>query len=43
MHNTIITDNNTTYLKVAKGLDLKCCHYKKEMVIMGHNRGVNES
>lgn len=27
--------------KIAKRLDVKCSHYKKEMVIMGCDRGVS--
>ena len=29
------------YPKVAKRLDLKCSHYKKEMINTGHDRGVS--
>ena len=42
MHSIAIVVNNTViYLKVAKRLDLKCSHHRREMIIMWCDRGVS--
>lgn len=41
MHSIVIRVNNTVlYLKVARRLDLKCSHYKQEMIVLCHDGGV---
>lgn len=41
MHSiVIIVNTNTLYFKVANGLDLKCSHHKKE-IIMWHDGDVS--
>ena len=44
LHSMVSIVNNTIiiiYLKTAKGLDLKCSHHIKELIIICHIRGVN--